>query len=71
MQQVYHSNAVTNLHIRNEIRNSNLTNLELANKYNTSKATVSKWKNRDELTDLSSAPNSIKYALSYIEQSLV
>lgn len=71
MQQVYHSNAVTNLHIRSQIRHSNLTNLELANKYNTSTVTVSKWKNRGELTDLSSAPNSIKYALSYIEQNLV
>ena len=71
MQQVYHSNAVTNLHIRSEIRNSNLTNLELANKYNTSRATVSKWKNRDELTDMSSAPYSINYALSDIEQNLI
>jgi hypothetical protein len=33
---VYYLNAVTNLHIRSEIRNSNLTNLELAIKYNTS-----------------------------------
>jgi hypothetical protein len=34
MKQEYHSNASTNLHIRFEISKSNLTNLELANKYN-------------------------------------
>lgn len=71
MKQVYHSNAVTNLHIRNEIRNSNLTNLKLAGMYNTSIATVSKWKNRSKLNDASSTPNNIKYALSNIEQTLI
>ena len=71
MRQVYHSNAVTNLHIRTEIRNSYLTNLELADKYNTSTATISKWKNRVELVDNSSAPKNISYALSYIEQNLI
>ncbi len=71
MQQVYHSNAVTNLHIRTEIRNSNLTNLELANKYNTSATTISKWKNRELLADNSSAPNNISYALNDVEQSLI
>ena len=71
MKQVYHSNAVTNIHIRSEIRNSYLTNLELADKYNTSIATISKWKNRTLLADNSSAPNNINYALSDIEQSLI
>lgn len=71
MKQVYHSNAVTNLHIRSEIRNSNLTNLELADKYNTSIATISKWKNRVTLADNTSAPSHINYALSDIEQSLI
>ena len=71
MEQVYHSNAVTNLHIRKEIRNSNFTNLELAKKYHTSAATISKWKNRKELTDNSSAPSNVNYALSKIEQSLI
>jgi len=71
MKQVYHSNAVTNLHIRSEIKNSNLTNLELATKFNTSVATISKWKNREILTDNSSAPKGINYALSDVEQSLI
>jgi len=46
-----------------EIRNSNLTNLELATKFNASVATISKWKNREELADNSSAPKRINYAL--------
>jgi len=71
MKQVYHSNAVTNLHIRTEIRNSNFTNLELSLKFNTSVATVSKWKNRVTLADNSSAPNNINYALSDMEQNLI
>jgi len=71
MKQVYHSNAITNLHIRSEIRNSYSTNLDLAKKYNTSIATISKWKNRVLLADNSSAPKNISYALSDIEQSLI
>lgn len=71
MQQVYHSNAVKNLHIRNQIKNIYLTNSESTNKYNISTVTVNKWKNRDVFTDLSSAPNNIKYALNCIEQSLI
>ncbi len=52
MQQVFHSNAVTNIHIRNEIRNSNLTNLELDAKFHTSVTTISKWKNRKDILKL-------------------
>ncbi len=71
MKQVYHSNAVINLHIRREIRNSNFTNLELATKFNTSVATISKWKNRKKLTDNSSTPYKINYALNDIEQNII
>jgi len=70
MKQEYHSNAVTNLHIRSQIQESNLTNFELANKYNTSEVTISKWKNRKILADKSSRPDSINYALSDLEQAL-
>ena len=59
MKQEYHSNAVTNVHIRTEIRESNSTNFELAQKYNTSEVTISKWKNRDSLLDKSSKPDKI------------
>lgn len=71
MKQEYHSNAVTNLHIRNQIKKSILTNVELASKYNTSVATISKWKNREELSDKSSRPDNIAYTLSALEQGLV
>ena len=71
MKQAYHSNARTNLHIRAEINNSNLTNNEISQKYNISETTVSKWKNRDDFEDKSSKPNTICYALNSIEQQLV
>ncbi len=70
MKQEYHSNAVTNLHIRSQIQESNLTNFELANIYKTSEATISKWKNREKLTDKSSRPININYALSSMEEAL-
>jgi len=46
MQQVYHSNAVTNIHIRRQIKESSLTNIELVERFDTSVATISKWRNR-------------------------
>ena len=71
MQQIYHSNASTNLNIRTTIQNSNQTNVELANRFNISEQTVSKWKNRDFSNDKSSKPNNINYSLSEIESALV
>lgn len=38
--------------------------------YNTSVATISKWKNREELQDKSSCPHQIAYALNELEQAL-
>ena len=70
MKQEYHSNAVTNVHIRTQIKESNLSQSELACKYNTSTATINKWKNREDFYDKSSRPDNITYALSDIEQAL-
>ena len=42
MKQVYHSNATTNIRLRNEINKSNLTNKELSEKYNVSGNTIKK-----------------------------
>ena len=70
MKQVYHANAVTNLHIRNQIKESSLKNIALAETFNTSVATISKWRNRQELEDKSSRPCTIIYALSELEQGL-
>ena len=71
MKQEYHSNASTNVHVRLEISKSNLTNLELANKYNISEPTVSKWKNRENFEDKSSRPHTIHYALNDFEKTLI
>jgi len=71
MKQEYHSNATTNIHTRLEISKSNLTNLMLANKFEISVPTVSKWKNREIFQDISSRPHTIKYALDFIQLALI
>lgn len=71
MKQSYHSNATTNLHLRQEIQKSKLSNTELSKKYSISVATVSKWKNRESLADKSSRPHHISYSLSALEEALV
>jgi len=71
MCQVYHSNAKTNQHVREIIQKSDLTNVELADKYGVNIKTVSKWRNRDYTKDKSSRPNTIHYALSNLEKELI
>lgn len=71
MKQQYHSNASTNIHLRLELSKSNLTNSELAVKYNISETTVSKWKNRESFEDKSSRPHTINYAISDFEKTLI
>jgi transposase-like protein len=56
--------------MRKLIKESELTNSELANKYNISEVTISKWKNRTTLPDKSSRPDNIEYALNDVEQTL-
>ncbi len=56
MKQTYHANAATNVRLRNEISESNLTNLQLSEHYGVSQNTVSKWKNREKFEDKSSSP---------------
>ncbi|HBK71768.1 MAG TPA: IS481 family transposase [Flavobacteriaceae bacterium] len=67
MKQVYHSNATTNVRLRNEINNSNGTYLKIAKKFGVSVNTVKKWKNRETFKDKSSRPKTIKYALSELK----
>jgi transposase InsO family protein len=71
MCQVYHSNASTNQHVRAIIQQSDLTNVELANKYNINIKTVKKWRCRDYQEDKSSSPNTIHYALSDLDKELI
>jgi transposase InsO family protein len=68
MQQIYHSNATTNIHIRSQIKNSREDYEQLALRFNTSVKTISKWKSRTILTDKSSKPNHIAYALTPLEK---
>jgi transposase-like protein len=71
MKQVYHSNATTNIRLRNEINKSNLTNKELSEKYNVSINTIKKWKTRNIFTDKSSKPKDIKYSLTQLQMSII
>ena len=71
MKQENHSNAMTNIHIRSLINNSNSTNFELSKRFEVSKNTISKWKNRTVFEDKSSRPNHIKYSLEYDEKLIL
>ena len=71
MPQSFHSNAVTNVHIRCDIRKYNQTNAILAAQYGTSSNTISKWKNRNSMDDRSSRPHSISYALTDVEETII
>lgn len=68
MKQSYHSNSVTNVQIRTLISKSKLSTKKLSDTYSISEKTVRKWKQREQLTDKSSRPNNIHYALSKLEQ---
>ena len=69
--QNYHSNATTNINIRTQIQNNFEKNSNLANRFNVSKQTISKWKNRDFVEDKSSKPLNIEYALTGLESLLI
>ncbi len=66
-----HSNAKTNVNNRQQIQKCSDTNKTLATRFNISKQTVSKWKNRAFVEDVSSCPKNIKYALSEVEIALL
>lgn len=69
--QVYHTNAVTNIHVRSVIQSSNLSIEELSVKYYISKNCVYKWKNRSSTNDRSSRPMNIEYALNDLQKALI
>lgn len=71
MKQSYHTNAVTNIHIRKSIQNCSSESIsELAKRHNTTSETVSKWKNRNFTNDISSRPQNIEYGLNEVEMAL-
>lgn len=67
MKQTYHSNSTTNVRLRTEINQSNLSYPILAKHYGVSENTICKWSNRTAFTDRSSRPQTIKYTLSDLE----
>jgi hypothetical protein len=71
MSQVYHSNARTNQHVRGIIQESELTNIELANRYSVNVKTIAKHRKRDFTEDKSSRPHKIHYALTPLEKELI
>ena len=72
MQQIYHSNAKTNVHNREQIQKCfSDSNEILAARFNVSNQTVSKWRNRNFQQDASCRPKKIEYALSELETALV
>ena len=72
MQQIYHSNAKTNINIRQQIQNNfSSTNEELSIQFCTSAQTISKWRNREFTNDASCVPKNIAYSLNDVEAALV
>jgi len=69
--QIYQKNAVTNINTRAVIQNNSGTNLQLAIRFNTSKQTVSKWRNRDFVEDKSCRPHNIEYALDDLQKAVI
>jgi len=70
MKQNYHSNATTNVHLRQKIQKSNLTNIDLSLRYGVSTKTIFKWRHRTEFKDRSSRPNKITYALNELNSTI-
>ncbi len=71
MRQSYHSNAKTNSHMRLSIQQSHLSNQALAHQYGVSIQTIHKWRQRDFVSDLSSRPHTIHYALDELHKELI
>lgn len=66
-----HKNARTTPAIRAELRNSPLSERELARRYGISRATVRKWKQREETTDRSHRPHTLHTTLTTAQEAIV
>jgi len=71
MSQALHSQARTTHLIRDEIRNSTLSQRELAERYNVSRLTIRKWQNRDSAEDLSHRPRIMHTTLTPAQELIV
>ena len=66
-----HKQARTTPQLREEIRNSTLSERALAEKYNVSRSTVRKWKYRETAADRSHRPHRLHTALSPAQEAIV
>jgi transposase len=66
-----HAQARTTQLIRAEIKASPLSERKLAEKYNITRSTVRKWKNREGQNDLSHRPHNMQTTLSPEQEALV
>ena len=71
MTQALHSLARTTHLIRKEIRESDLCQAELARRYNVSRQTIRKWKERDSAEDLSHRPDTLRTTLTPVQEAIV
>jgi len=71
MNIMLHKNARTTPRIREEIRGSKLSNKQLAEQYNTTPATINKWKGRDDSQDRSHRPHKLQTTLNQGQEAVV
>jgi len=71
MKIMLHKNATTTPRIREEIRNSDESNLVLARRNNITVATVRKWKGRAGSQDRSHRPNNLQTTLNKGQEAIV
>jgi len=71
MSHRIHSNARTTPVIRQEIRDSTLSDEMLATKYNITKQTARKWKKREDTGDKSHRPHTLQTTLSSEQEAIV
>ena len=66
-----HPMARTTAQLRAEIHDSELSNVELAKKFNVHRHTIAKWRKRDKFVDKSHRPDSLQTTLSVGQELLV
>lgn len=71
MSQALHSLARTTHLIRKEIRESTLTQAELARRYNVTRQTIRKWQGRDSAEDRTHRPDTLKTTLTPAQEEIV
>lgn len=71
MSQALHSLARTTHLIRKEIRESELSQAELARRHNVNRQTIRKWQSRDSVEDHSHRPATLHTTLTPIQEAIV